>query len=156
MKKLPHEKYKYSFLKDPIYGSYYLNKFINCFVRNGQKEKVYKVFLSVFGHELHKNYAASFIFFESLEKFKPILKIVCYRYGRDVYKLPAPILDSQRYSYAIHYYYKFVISADFEKKFHYKLRNQLLFIFFTERLKVPELENIKKLSVDNRMFVHYR
>jgi hypothetical protein len=70
--------------------------------------------------------------------------------------LPSEISKESSYIYAVKYYYKYVMSDEFEKNFYFKLRNQLMLIFFTERLKVPELINIKKHSVNNRMFVHYR
>jgi small subunit ribosomal protein S7 len=143
-------------VEDPIYGSYSLQKFINCFVKNGRKEKIYNIFLKIFSHELHKNYTSYFLFFESLEKFKPVVKIFLYKFRKEVYKLPGIISLDKRYHLAIKYYYNFMKSEEFEKTFHFRLRNQFLFIFFTESLKVPELELIKKNSIENRMFIHYR
>jgi ribosomal protein S7 len=131
-------------------------KFINCFTRCGKKEKVLNIFFKIFSNELHKNYISYFMFFESLEKFKPSLKVVPVRIKKEFYKIPVPVSPLARYKLATRYFYRFVKSEEFERVFANKIRNQLMTIFYSGKLAVPELDFIKKSSIKNRMFMHYR
>src|ERR1700761_4998420 len=98
--------------EDPVYDSFVLNKFINFFVKKGRKEKVQNVFFEIFRNEFHDFYPSYFIFFEILERFKPLFQIVKIRIGRDIYPIPVPVSLERRYKLALRYFYYYIRDSE--------------------------------------------
>lgn len=148
--------FRTNYLKDPVYGSFMLGKFMNFFIKKGCKARVQNTFFFIFSNELHDKFTGYFLFFEALEKFRPLFEIVFYKAGREVYKVPKPVTFERKYKLALRYFYRYVEADTYERTFHNRLREQLLEAFSSAAPRVPELDFVKKHAVENRVFSHFR
>lgn len=90
---------------DPVYGSFWLGRFINTFQKNGKKRyasrQVYQG-LSLFKYA--KNTNPILYFFETLDKIKPTLKLRNYLAKRGkIKKYPVPVLPATKIMVAAHW-----------------------------------------------------
>lgn len=150
---------KYSwvfFLKDPIYGSYLINKLINSFMVCGKKHKAENLIYKVFSNNFYYK-SGFFYFFELIQKIRPGVDLVNCRLGKDVLKVPIPLNVNKSYNKAVRLFAKSVFDRIDDRGIINKLSNELI---LSHKLKNKYFNKysseIKSIALKNRSFSHYR
>jgi|SRR6185437_7478365 len=142
---------------------FWFNKFKNCFILNGKKQKIENVFMRTF-IELKLKYRILPIlsFYELLEKLKSPIILCPFRRGKKVYILPIHIKPIKQYKNSVYWLVKDL------KKNNIKISIRLLlitkfeeYIIFKDYNKyIDETTNQKiqiyRTAVENRTRLHFR
>jgi ribosomal protein S7 len=84
--------YKLIFKKDPLYNSYWMEKFFNKFMKDGKKQIVEKIIIRAFKKIKTKTRLNTFYLFTNLLiKFRPFFGFISKRLGRQFKKIPVPL-----------------------------------------------------------------
>jgi ribosomal protein S7 len=143
--------------RDPVYDSFLFLKFMNFFVKKGRKIKIQNIFFNIMSNELLSRYSSYYVFFEILEKFKPVVGIVSVKKRGVIHSIPVPITPERRYKLAMRYFYNYLRrNKEPGIPFEMDIGNQFRQIFFSKRLVIQELEENKKHALKGRVFTHYR
>lgn len=103
--------------EDPI-----LEKFINLFVKHGNKEKIEKIFVKMFIHMndfIHVN--PLYIIKESIEVIRPYIRSKSIPFGRRTKTVPHPISEKQQIKLAMKWIKKEALENPKNVPFHFKL-----------------------------------
>lgn len=119
------------FMHDPIFNDFLFSKFVNSFIKKGDKDKVYKIFYSLFGRS-YKKKIPFFLFSLMVERLKPAA--YCVRINKErkstikgVYtttpatKVPIAITEARAYRIAVQFLYKAVIARKNEHSLEKKV-----------------------------------
>jgi ribosomal protein S7 len=88
--------------KDPVFFSWFLLKFINKFMKGGQKNKVLKIMfqaLSVFKKRYNIN--PIIVYFLVIQKIKPIVDIKVLGFGNKKFTVPVSLSLAKQYKKAV-------------------------------------------------------
>ena len=84
--------YKLIFKRDSLYGSYWMAKFINKFMKAGKKqiveETVFRAFKKI---KMKTGINTFYLFLNLLIRFRPFLGFISKRFGRQFKKIPVPL-----------------------------------------------------------------
>ncbi len=150
-------KYSWVFLlKDPIYGSYLINKLINCLMFCGKKHKAENLVYNVFSNSFYYK-SGFFYFFELIQKIRPGVDLVNCRLGKDVLKVPIPLNINKSYNKAVRLFVKTVFNKEEDRTLLNKISNELILSHKLKNKYFNKLSNdIKSTAFKNRSFSHYR
>ena len=91
------KNYKLIFKKDPFHGSYWMEKFINKFMKSGKKQIVEQTVLKAFKKIKMKTGVSTFyIFLNLLIKFRPFFGFISKRFGKQFKKIPVPLYSRRQ------------------------------------------------------------
>jgi ribosomal protein S7 len=96
-KRNQRKNYKLIYKKDPLYGSYWMSKFINKFMKAGQKqiveETVFKAFKKI---KIKTGFNTFYFFLNLLIKFRPFFGFISKRLGKQFKKIPVPLYSRRQ------------------------------------------------------------
>ena len=92
-KKKTIKKYqKLIFKSDPFYGSYWMAKFSNKFMKSGKKHAIERATFNAFSQIRETNRKVMLnIFLIYLMKFRPLIGFISKRFGKKFKKIPVPL-----------------------------------------------------------------
>lgn len=99
--------------KDPVFDSWFLNKFINSFTTDGNKVKIEKVILKCFSlikYKYKRNPLITYLII--LQKIKPLITIKFIGFGNKRFSIPIPLSTIKQYKLSI----KFIVNSIKQRK----------------------------------------
>ncbi|MCL5408712.1 MAG: 30S ribosomal protein S7 [Candidatus Omnitrophica bacterium] len=147
---------KRNLVKDPKYGDYEVEKFINSLMIKGKKSlarsKFYKA-LDILKEKMKDDGFA--IFKKALENVKPKLEVRPRRVGGATYQIPQEVPSHRSTALAIRWILQ-SIRARKGKSLEEKLVDELMEASKNEGPSVKKKQETHKMAESNRAFAHYK
>jgi ribosomal protein S7 len=118
--------YKLRSKRDFLYNSYWMEKFINKFMRAGKKEIVEKTIFCAFQKIKRKTNLNTFYFFLNvLVKFRPIFGFISKRLGKQFKKVPVPLYPRRQTIVSLKWLTTSILLSPYSS-FELRLRHEFL------------------------------
>jgi len=152
--KMPKKYAFFSFRRDPIYNSALLEKVMNCFMRDGKKEKIRRIFYDMFTDE--KNDYSIDSFYGIILALRPSYINVLVRRGAEVYRVPIKASPLKSTIRAIRFFKLAVLARVNEDTLEDKIRAEVHDSLFTFGYYNPFHKEYVELSEKHIHLSNYR
>jgi small subunit ribosomal protein S7 len=141
---------------DPRYHSKLVSKFINCFMWDGKKSIIERVFYHAMDEIERKVKDASplEVFEKAVENVKPMIEVRSKRVGGSNYQVPMQVNKKRQLSLAIRWIRDAVRSGKGQPT-HKRLASELLAAYRGEGAAMTTRENIHRMAEANKAFAHF-
>ena len=141
---------------DPVYGSLFASKFINCLMFDGKKSIAQEVFYNALA-EIEKKVTDKpgiEVFTQAIENIKPTIEVRSKRVGGSSYQVPMQVNRVRQQSLAI----RWVLNAVRSKKgqpIAKKLADELVAAYNKEGVAYKKREDVHRMAEANKAFAHF-
>jgi len=141
---------------DPRYGSKLVSKFINCFMWDGKKSIIQKVFydaMDIIGKKI-KDAEPVEVFDKAVQNVKPMIQVRSRRVGGSNYQVPMQVNRKRQLSLAIRWIRDAVRSGK-GQPMAVRLANELMAAYRGEGTAMQTRENVHRMAEANKAFAHF-
>ncbi len=141
---------------DPRYNSKLVSKFINCFMFDGKKSVMQKVFydaLDIIAKKI-KDAEPLEVFEKAIENVKPLIEVRSKRVGGANYQVPIPVNNKRKLSLAIRWIRQ-AVRAGKGQPTAVRMANELMSAYRREGAAMTTRENIHRMAEANKAFAHF-
>ena len=141
---------------DPRYNSKLVSKFINCFMWDGKKSTIQKVFydaMDEIGKRI-KDAEPLEVFEKAIENVKPMIEVRSKRVGGSNYQVPMQVSQKRQLSLAIRWI-RVAVRAGKGQPTSKRLANELMAAYRGEGTAMQTRENVHRMAEANKAFAHF-
>ena len=141
---------------DPTYHSKLVSKFINCFMWDGKKSTVQRIFydaLDLIGQKI-KDTPPLEVFEKAVENVKPMIEVRSRRVGGTNYQVPMQVTKKRQLSLGIRWI-RDAVRAGSGQPTHVRLANELMAAYRHEGAAMSTRENVHRMAEANKAFAHF-
>ncbi|MDR0640688.1 MAG: 30S ribosomal protein S7 [Holosporales bacterium] len=143
-------------LKDPMYDSAIVTKFMNCMMYDGKRSVSERIVYGAFSRIQGKNGKTGLeLFSEALANARPSLEVRSRRVGGATYQIPTEVSQERAQALSIRWVIKAARSRA-EKTMEERLAAEILDAASGKGAAVKKKEDTHKMAEANRAFAHYR
>jgi small subunit ribosomal protein S7 len=141
---------------DPRYNSKLVSKFINCFMRDGKKSVIQRVFYDAMDEIARKIKDAPplDVFEKAVENVKPMIEVRSRRVGGSNYQVPMQVSKKRQLSLAIRWI-RDAVRAGKGQPTARRLAGELLAAYRGEGTAMTTRENVHRMAEANKAFAHF-
>lgn len=141
---------------DPRFNSKLVSKFINCFMWDGKKAVMERVFYDAMDivAEKIKDAEPLEVFEQAIENVKPMLEVRSKRVGGANYQVPMQVSSKRKLSLAIRWIRDAVRSGKGQPT-AVRLANEIMAAYRKEGAAVQTRENVHRMAEANKAFAHF-
>ncbi len=141
---------------DPRYKSKLVSKFINCFMWDGKKSAVQKVFYGAMDiiEKKIKDAPPLEVFEKAVQNVKPMIEVRSKRVGGTNYQVPMQVSSKRQLSLGIRWI-RDAVRAGKGQPTAVRLANELMAAYRREGAAMTTRENIHRMAEANKAFAHF-
>ncbi|MBS3734517.1 MAG: 30S ribosomal protein S7 [Phycisphaerae bacterium] len=141
---------------DPRYGSKLVSKFINCFMRDGKKAVMRRVFYDAMDiiDEKISDATPLEVFEKAVENVKPLIEVRSKRVGGASYQVPRQVTRKRQLSLAIRWLREAVGNRQ-GKPTSVRMAEELMAAYNGEGAAMRTRENVHRMANANKAFAHF-
>ena len=142
---------------DPRFDSKLVSKFINCFMWDGKKSIIQKVFydaMDEIGKRI-KDAEPLEVFEKAIENVKPMIEVRSKRVGGSNYQVPMQVSQKRQLSLAIRWI-RVAVRSGKGQPTSKRLAKELMDAYRGEGSAMQTRENVHRMAEANKAFAHYR
>ena len=141
---------------DPRYKSKLVTKFINCFMWDGKKSVIQKVFYDAMHiiAEKIKDAEPLEVFEKAVGNVKPMIEVRSKRVGGQNYQVPMQVSTKRQLSLAIRWIREAARSGS-GQPIYQRLADELMAAYRGEGAAVTTRENMHRMADANKAFAHF-
>lgn len=142
--------------KDPKYGDWLVQKFINCLMKDGKKATAEGVLYSVFDDiERRTNEDPLKFFKRALDNVRPAVEVKSRRVGGSTYQVPVEVRPDRRTALAIRWLILYARKRG-ERGMVHKLAAEIIDAANNRGSSVKKKEDTHRMAEANKAFSHFR
>ena len=141
---------------DPRYNSKLVTKFINCFMWDGKKSVIQRVFYAAMAEieRKVKDVPPLEVFEKAVDSVKPMIEVRSRRVGGSNYQVPMQVSRKRQLSLAIRWI-RDAVRAGKGQATHKRLANELLAAYRGEGTAMTTRDNVHRMAEANKAFAHF-
>ncbi|MEC8024299.1 MAG: 30S ribosomal protein S7 [Myxococcota bacterium] len=142
--------------KDPKYGDWLVQKFINCLMKDGKKATAEGLLYSVFDDiERRTNEDPLKFFKRALDNVRPAVEVKSRRVGGSTYQVPVEVRPDRRTALAIRWLILYARKRG-ERGMVQKLSGEIIDAANNRGSSVKKKEDTHRMAEANKAFSHFR
>ena len=142
--------------KDPKYGDWLGQKFINCLMKDGKKATAEGVLYSVFDDIERRTHEDPLKFFKrALDNVRPAVEVKSRRVGGSTYQVPVEVRPDRRTALAIRWLILYARKRG-ERGMVHKLSAEIIDAANNRGSSVKKKEDTHRMAEANKAFSHFR
>ncbi len=148
---------KHIILPDPKFNDILVTKFVNNMMKDGKKDKAFKIFYDAIEivKEKSEDDDALEVFKSALTNICPGVEVRSRRVGGATFQIPTPIRDSRKESMGMKWLILYARKRN-EKGMHRKLAAEILAGAKEEGAAYKKKEDTHRMAEANKAFSHFR
>ena len=141
---------------DPKYNSTLASKFMNCFMWDGKKSVIQRVFYDAMDEIARKvkDVSPLEVFEKAVDNVKPMIEVRSRRVGGSNYQVPMQVNRKRQLSLAIRWIRDAVRAGKGQPTWK-RLANELLAAYRSEGTAMSTRENVHRMAEANKAFAHF-
>jgi small subunit ribosomal protein S7 len=141
---------------DPRFNSKLVSKFVNCFMWDGKKSVILRVFYEAMDIIEKKISDASplEVFEKAIDNIKPRIEVRSKRVGGANYQVPMQVSSKRQLSLAIRWI-RVAVRSQSGKPIAQTLANELMAAYRGEGAAMQTRENVHRMAEANKAFAHF-
>lgn len=148
---------KHIILPDPKFNDIQVTKFVNNMMKDGKKEKSFKIFydaMDIVNEKVEEEEPLE-VFRKALTNITPGVEVRSRRVGGSTFQIPTPIRDSRKESMGMKWLILYSRKRN-EKGMHRKLAAEVIAGAKEEGAAYKKKEDVHRMAEANKAFSHYR